>query len=485
MKYPQLLRSSGLCFCFLLTASALPQADAAAHIVRNGETLSSIGRQHHVSVQALTRVNPRVNPHLIFQGQAIQLPDDAAPRRSSGRKTGSSGRKAYAFESSSLGGTKPEAESQSRETKTSKSTPVSAKPASSKKSAGSKSSATKDKDDGHDSKAPAKSKSGVSAITRYKVQKGDTLYTIAGKNGTTVKQLMAMNKLSDSHLSLGQSLLVPVAGGGGRAAAREVPKERPSSRDDEHAVDISPPPPPQRGGQSAGRDTESGSSRGTRKTEPSPKKRDRDTDDDDAPRGVYYHIVKRDEDFSSIAAQHGVSWGDLYRANRGITPEALRLNQRIAVPREKSRSVQAQESSRTQLASRRESSSSSRARQTPAPASQSSPKSLASSRSPSRLADTTISMEPPPTVSRKATVEPDDPLPPLVTHTEEPAPVEDDGVVPMTAYKVAPNETIDDIAKEFSTTREELRKINHMGDFDQPIPGNYVVVPWSVPSAMD
>jgi hypothetical protein len=55
----------------------------------------------------------------------------------------------------------------------------------------------------------------------------------------------------------------------------------------------------------------------------------------------------------------------------------------------------------------------------------------------------------------------------------------------MTAYKVAPNETIDDIAKEFSTTKEELRKMNRMGDFDQPIPGNYVVVPWSVPSALD
>lgn len=476
MKYPQLLRSSGLCLCFLLAASILPQADAAAHIVRSGETLSSIGRQHHVSVRALTRANPRVNPHLIFQGQAIRLPDNDAPRGASGRKTTGGGRKTSAFESASLGGTKPESESRSRDAKTSKSAPVTAK-ATSKKSAASKSPARRDDDD--NGKTPAKSKSGVSAITRYKVQKGDTLFTIAGKNGTSVKQLMAMNKLSDSHLSLGQSLLVPVVGG--RGAAREVPKEKPSRRDDEHAVDISPPPPRQRSGQSADRDTDSSSSRGSRKPESSPRKRDRD-DDDDAPRGVYYHIVKRDEDFSSIAAQHGVSWGDLYRANRGITPEALRLNQRIAVPREKTRSIQAQESSRTQLASRRESSSSSRARQTPAPAS----KSLASSRSPSRLADTTISMEPPPPVSRKATVEPDDPLPPLVTRTEETAPVEeDDGVVPMTAYKVAPNETIDDIAKEFSTTREELRKINHMGGFDQPIPGNYVVVPWTVPSAMD
>lgn len=45
-------------------------------------------------------------------------------------------------------------------------------------------------------------------IKRYTVQKGDTLFSIAGKNGVTVAQLQTWNKLTGTNLSLGQVLVV-------------------------------------------------------------------------------------------------------------------------------------------------------------------------------------------------------------------------------------------------------------------------------------
>lgn len=43
----------------------------------------------------------------------------------------------------------------------------------------------------------------------YIVQKGDSLYAIAGKYGTTVNKLMELNNLSTSALAIGQKLIVP------------------------------------------------------------------------------------------------------------------------------------------------------------------------------------------------------------------------------------------------------------------------------------
>lgn len=62
--------------------------------------------------------------------------------------------------------------------------------------------------------APKKEKSTQKAPTAqprtvYVVQKGDTLYGISKKTGTSVEQLMKINGLPNANLSLGQELLIP------------------------------------------------------------------------------------------------------------------------------------------------------------------------------------------------------------------------------------------------------------------------------------
>jgi membrane-bound lytic murein transglycosylase D len=46
-------------------------------------------------------------------------------------------------------------------------------------------------------------------LTAYVVQKGDSLWRIADRFGTTTKSIQALNKLHDTHLRIGQELLIP------------------------------------------------------------------------------------------------------------------------------------------------------------------------------------------------------------------------------------------------------------------------------------
>lgn len=426
MNYPQLWRSSGLCFCLLF--AALPASvEAATHVVRGGETFTSIARQHRISLATLQKLNPKVKPtSMILKGQQLVVPDSSEKVASVKVKAQVSARGRGAVSksfspASSLGAAKPD----------------NAKPANSRSRA--------EKPAGKDSEAaPVKSRE-KGAITGYKVRKGDTLTVIADKNGMTVKQLMAMNRLSDSHLSVGQSLLVPASG----------PRNNPSPRGDSgsrdaNIIDLSPPGPRQRG--------QSGSTpvkTPKKSTEPAPKKSNSkaktDSDSDDAPAGSYYHIVKRHEDFSSIAAGHGVTWGQLARANKGVSPESLKVNQRLKVPG-------------TQLASRQQNGSESRE----------------SPRTQTRLVDAKSSSDRPEATTpvRKPLTPVEDPLPPV-----EQADGSASSETPMTAYKVGPDDTIDSISKEFGTTPAALRHLNNMRSFDNPIPNGYLFVPWSAPSA--
>lgn len=56
--------------------------------------------------------------------------------------------------------------------------------------------------------SPPSNASSSSVQKRYTVQKGDTLYSIATKNGVTVAQLQTWNKLTGTALALGQVLIV-------------------------------------------------------------------------------------------------------------------------------------------------------------------------------------------------------------------------------------------------------------------------------------
>jgi len=56
-------------------------------------------------------------------------------------------------------------------------------------------------------------RSGSTAGTRaYRVRSGDTLHAIAAKNRTTVKALLALNRLKHSRITVGQTLRVPSSG---------------------------------------------------------------------------------------------------------------------------------------------------------------------------------------------------------------------------------------------------------------------------------
>jgi LysM repeat protein len=55
--------------------AASEQSCGFYHHVQRGQTLSSIGRQYGVSVQALLRANPQVkNPDVIYAGSSIYIP---------------------------------------------------------------------------------------------------------------------------------------------------------------------------------------------------------------------------------------------------------------------------------------------------------------------------------------------------------------------------------------------------------------------------
>ena len=46
------------------------------------------------------------------------------------------------------------------------------------------------------------------AASKYKVRNGDTLYDIAQRFGTSIRELMAKNNLSRPHIYAGQILLI-------------------------------------------------------------------------------------------------------------------------------------------------------------------------------------------------------------------------------------------------------------------------------------
>jgi LysM repeat protein len=56
--------------------------------------------------------------------------------------------------------------------------------------------------------AAAKSPAAGTAASKYKVQNGDTLFEIAKKFGTSIRELMDKNKLSNAAIYAGQVLLV-------------------------------------------------------------------------------------------------------------------------------------------------------------------------------------------------------------------------------------------------------------------------------------
>lgn len=149
MNYPQLWRTSTLVFGLMLTGTV--GVTAGTHIVRDGDSLSKIARMHGVSLGALTKANPGLNPDRIVAGAVVNLPGGAT------------------------------------KSKAAEKAPV-------------KSRAT-DKD------VAVRQGGGT-----YKVRSGDTLTRISARTGVSVAELMRVNNLRNaSGLKAGQTLLVTTA----------------------------------------------------------------------------------------------------------------------------------------------------------------------------------------------------------------------------------------------------------------------------------
>jgi len=272
MNYPQLWRSSGFAVSLLLTTLAAPEALAAGHTVRSGDTFIAIAKKYNISVGSLQKANPGVNPGVIVKGQTLTLPSSAktaalkpAPDLAD-KKAAASPDKSTAARSSR----KAPAESAREAGQLTANKPVKRTPS-----------------------AP---------IMTYRVQSGDTLTALARRSGISVGELAEMNGLDSPELHQGQKLIVP-----GSAA----PPVR-TTADQEHTVDLTPPPRQSR--------------------EELPARRSAPPVNPPATQGTYYHVVKNGDTFSSIARQCRVSVAALTKANRNVNPNRLSVNQRLNVP---------------------------------------------------------------------------------------------------------------------------------------------------------
>jgi LysM repeat protein len=130
-------------------------ANEQAHVVRQGETLFRIALRYNISVSELAAANGITNPALIYAGQTLRIPGQAAPTATATRTP-----------APPTATTNPTA------------TPV------------------------------------LPPTTSYTVQRGDTLLKIASRFDTTVSVLLRLNRISNPNLIfVGQQLQIPTSAG--------------------------------------------------------------------------------------------------------------------------------------------------------------------------------------------------------------------------------------------------------------------------------
>ncbi|MFO7601908.1 MAG: LysM peptidoglycan-binding domain-containing protein [Candidatus Desulfacyla sp.] len=158
-------------------------AACVTHKVKKGETLSTIARRYGTSVSAITAQNRLKGKGYIIAGQNLKIP---------------STRVVYA-----------DAVEKSAPKPSSKTATVQTKKA---------------------------------LLTKYVVQKGDSLYNIANRFNTTVQEIKALNRLRNSNLSVGQELVIsghPVETAKARSESYKVLKgDSPHSIAEKHQMEL-------------------------------------------------------------------------------------------------------------------------------------------------------------------------------------------------------------------------------------------------------
>lgn len=160
-----------------IASAAMAQTKATTHQVAKGETLYSISKKYHVTVEALEKANASLGANFKLKiGQKIAIPaSSGAAATAKTEKTAPTAKPAAGTEKSTA---KPETKAVTKPAPKPESKP---EPAS-------------------DNEDPSV----------HIVQKGETVYAIAKANGLTWRQIKDANHLADDmKLKLGQKLIIP------------------------------------------------------------------------------------------------------------------------------------------------------------------------------------------------------------------------------------------------------------------------------------
>jgi LysM repeat protein len=164
-------------------APAPAQASGSSYTVRAGDNLSTIAAQYGVSVDALAQANGITNRNLLFSGQVLAIPGQAAPAP---KPADSAPPPPKAAPTPKPVGANP--------------TPTIAPVAGKTPTLVSAPAPPPDKE----KVVPA---AGAGGVIKYQVKSGDRLYTIAAQYNTTVDAIVARNNLSDPNVIVpGQTL---------------------------------------------------------------------------------------------------------------------------------------------------------------------------------------------------------------------------------------------------------------------------------------
>jgi LysM repeat protein len=179
-------------------------AQNQVHVVRRGETLSSIAARYGTTAQAIVQANGLINPNYIYAGQRLALPG-AGAASSGGSQVYTVRRGDTLFAIAARHGTTVAAIMQANSLR---SYIIYVGQRLALPGAGAASSGTASS--GTASSGASQPGSGQ----YYTVRRGDTLSAIAARHGTTVPAIMQANSLRSSVIYAGQRLALP---GGGAA----------------------------------------------------------------------------------------------------------------------------------------------------------------------------------------------------------------------------------------------------------------------------
>ena len=150
--------------------------DTKPYTVVKGDTMVKIAKANGITVNALSKANPSIDPARLRPGMALQVPP-AAPAASS----------------AGLGYSEP-----------------------------------------------ARTEAGAAASHVYTVKSGETLTRIARQHGTTIKAIRAANNLKSDRVSVGQKLKIPAAQSAAKAdSSRGAPISRLTATNPAHVNPIS------------------------------------------------------------------------------------------------------------------------------------------------------------------------------------------------------------------------------------------------------